>query len=241
MELKRTRPAPEMIDLRTDQSEPIPDDVEKFSITVSDCLDQNRTANIFKLLGMTLKMGLEGDVAEFGVFRGETSLAICKFLEKLDLTGKKLHMFDTFTGLPDPSPQDLAGATLESWEHYDQYSSSERAVRAFLHGHEGRFFIHAGVFMDYLSFQAPLCLAHIDPDLYEGVQDAVYICEHAMVDHGVIIVDDYMTSWNGVTEACDEIDMTKWKLLGKGHGQFCAMRIGSSDADVTDDILVSDI
>jgi len=30
-------------------------------------------------------------------------------------------------------------------------------------------------------------------------------------------------------------------LLGKGHGQFCAMRIGSSDADVTDDILVSDI
>tara|TARA_B100000787_G_C16142127_1_gene272492 strand:- start:21 stop:842 length:822 start_codon:yes stop_codon:yes gene_type:complete len=48
---------------------------------------------------------IEGDIFEFGVFRGNSLLAMALLLKKLG-SGKKVYAFDTFSGFPDYSALD---------------------------------------------------------------------------------------------------------------------------------------
>ena len=79
--------------------------------------------------------------------------------------------------------------------------------------------------MDYLTWDVPLAFAHIDPDLYQGVADALEICTNNMPRGGGIVIDDYDSDWTGVRIAVERhLDLDKWQILGATKGQLAAMR-----------------
>ena len=48
---------------------------------------------------------LPGDVAEFGVYSGGSAYIIATFIA-INAPGKRLHLFDSFEGLPSKGPMD---------------------------------------------------------------------------------------------------------------------------------------
>lgn len=194
-------------------------------LDASHSLTVPKLAVIFRILGIVIDNNIPGDLAEFGVFRGETSLCMVKFLESIDAAHRRVHMFDTYQGLPDPEPVDLGDISPDAWRHYEEYYGSIRAVEALMIGYEEAYTMYVGKFSRYLRFDIPLAFAHIDPDLYDGVKDALHICTNVMSTGGVIVIDDYDTSWTGVKAAVDEhLDPLQWHTLMVGNGQYVARR-----------------
>jgi hypothetical protein len=184
------------------------DEVEAVHVRCSSALPMARTIPLFKALCESLRYGPKGDIAEFGVFRGETAKEIIHIVRYLDFNKVKIHLFDTFAGLPDPHLHDLAMVpNSEEWEHWEQYYASENVVRKTLWEYEDDkdYCLHKGLVADTgKNFNTPLSFAHIDCDLYEGTRDSLEVCNRVIVPTGVVVIDDFNTEWVGVTQAVRE-------------------------------------
>ena len=167
-------------------------------------------------------LGQPGDVAEFGVFRGETSRAFCDALAERG-SAKRVHLFDTFAGLPADGPEDGERNAVGI------YKATAEEVRATLRGCRN-YQLHGGLIGTYVGvFAQPLCFAFVDVDLYQGTKDALAICDRVLVPGGRIVIDDYdRGSWPGVKPAVDRwLDPTRY-CCWTDHGLYFAERL--SDA-----------
>jgi hypothetical protein len=164
-----------------------------------------------KAIGRLRERGHEfGDYLEFGVSRG-TSLA-CMFhaLKGENVSHVRLIGFDSFEGLP---PE----ASTEGWMPGD-FSSTEHATRRYL-SKKGvdlaRVRLVKGWFKDTLNQETKqhfglkkASLVMIDCDIYSASRAALFFCEPLIVDHAVILFDDW--GWRekvgevGQKEAFDE-------------------------------------
>ncbi len=136
---------------------------------------------------------IAGDIAEVGVAYG----ASAKLLSLQLPEGKHLHLFDTFDGLPEPSPADGArfyrGEFKSNLEQVRNYVGSER-----VHYYPGLFPATAGsVSGQMFSF------VHLDADLYESTLAAFQFFYPRLSPGGIILCHDYMSA-SGVVKAVDE-------------------------------------
>ena len=137
---------------------------------------------------------LEGDVAEVGVWRGG-----CGKLFSKCLPDKKIHLFDTFCGMPsaDPDKDDHQEGDLKVDLH---------DVKSFLDGCNVEF--HVGVFPETITEELEtktFRLAHIDVDIYQSVKDAAEFFYPRMSVGGVMVFDDYgAATTTGARIAVDE-------------------------------------
>lgn len=142
---------------------------------------------------------LEGDIAEFGSYRGGSAGLILRSIP----TVKRLHVFDSFEGMPDVSTED-------NFHKKGDFSDTvEDRVRAGLDSIGNNFVMHVGFFSKTIpEFPDPdekFCLSHIDADLYDSILDALEFTYPRMVQGGVMIFDDYgAPSCEGAKKAVDE-------------------------------------
>jgi O-methyltransferase len=145
---------------------------------------------IFSLVRNTLK--LPGELAEVGVYMGASARMIHDAGDK-----RPLHLFDTFEGLPLPSPVDVTFQGGECCALYDEvlpYIANLDNV----HIYPGIFPGTSGPVEDRrFSF------VHLDIDLYEGTLGALEFFYPRMVPGGVILSHDYIVL-EGVTKAFHE-------------------------------------
>ena len=125
-----------------------------------------------------------GDYAEVGVFRGSSARLICE--GKGD---RRLHLFDTFTGLPEGSPVDRGVFRPH------QYACDRQSVEEYLASFPGVFF-HEGLFPESTRGVANVenaryALAHFDVDLYESTRACLEFFYPRMTPGGVIVSHDY--------------------------------------------------
>ncbi len=116
---------------------------------------------------------------------------------------KKIFLFDTFEGLPEPTADDPAaahewvgkcrGGLDEVQELFDKLSISDYAV-----------FVK-GTFDQTLQGNAPsqIALLHLDADWYESTRVCLDALWDRLVPGGIMQVDDYGT-WDGCRKAIDE-------------------------------------
>jgi O-methyltransferase len=123
--------------------------------------------------------GLPGDVAELGVFRGGTAKLIGHFAP-----GARLHLFDTFTGIPEddaaPAGHHRRGDFPSDVEDVRRYLSNPNAI------------FRVGVFpatapRDGVRFR----LVHIDGDILQTTEAALDWFGRRMVPGGIIVLDDF--------------------------------------------------
>ncbi|MCX5646868.1 MAG: class I SAM-dependent methyltransferase [Phycisphaerae bacterium] len=147
-------------------------------------------------------LALEGDVAEVGVYRGGSARLLANTLRG---SGKTLHLFDTFTGLPPSDPKrDIYqeghfGDTTE--DEIARYLADMAYVR-----------IYSGLFpkTGYVIASTRFCLVHVDVDIYRSVKDCCEFFYPLLVRGGVIVFDDYgFVKTPGARQAVDEFFSTQ--------------------------------
>lgn len=145
---------------------------------------------------------LPGEMAEAGVYQGGSAKLICHAKN-----ATRLHLFDTFEGLPEVSDRDTRFGK-RFWTRNQFGNTSEESVRAYLrdypevHVHKGQFPATAGPVTD-----TRFSFVHLDVDLYESTLECLKFFYPRLVAGGVLLTHDYHT--DGVRAAFDEF------LIGK--------------------------
>jgi O-methyltransferase len=179
---------------------------------------------------------LGGDICEFGVAQGATSALLAYEIKDTD---KKIWLFDSFEGLPEPSEKDILIhdiCGLGSMEAYKgEMSCPEDMVRARLADigfPPDRTRIVPG-FLEETIHNADLpqkvCFAYIDFALYEPTLVALQYLDKVLVQGGIIGIDDYDYFSKGVKTAVDEFYHSRkgdYEMIVplKSAGPFCFLQ-----------------
>lgn len=150
-------------------------------------------------------------IAELGVYKGGTAM-----LMRHAAPLRPLHLFDTFDGHPDSS---------RAMDNEGSHPAKRFADARLPYFPEGRVTYHVGEFPESVEGMSlpPLCLVHIDADLYDSVRAACRIFWLALEHGGYLVFDDYgFPDCVGAKRAVDEwvaVDPAARKLVLPGTGQ----------------------
>lgn len=177
-----------------------------------------RLAQTAKSVRYAVENNVEGDFVEVGVWRGGNAILAKLLLSELG-SNKQVHLFDTFSGMTEPQPNDLVQTTglgahrkyarLQKETHNEWVYASLDQVR--------KNFIEAGTNLDGVNFvegdvietleksfePERICVLRLDTDFYESTRKEMEILYPRLSDKGVLILDDY-GSWTGARQAVDE-------------------------------------
>lgn len=136
---------------------------------------------------------LDGDVAEVGVYKGESAKLLAELFKD---TQKSILLFDTFEGLP--------GETSKLRPETTFADTSVDEVKKYLDSYP-RIEFHQGYFPDSAApVTNQFSLVHLDADLAETMEAGLEFFYPKMVMGGAIVMDDYRSKyWPKVTEIVD--------------------------------------
>jgi len=165
---------------------------------------------------------LPGDAVELGCNVGMTSSYIKRLLNRC-ATGKKLHVYDSFEGLPPKTAED--GAT--PCDKGASAVSIEMFKKTFIDADVGLPEIHEGFFGNIPDNEYPdeICFAFFDGDFYSSIMDSFKKVYHKMTPGGIILIHDYeYEPFPGVKKACDDFLKDKPEKVVKGMNGIGIMR-----------------
>lgn len=120
---------------------------------------------------------LPGDLVECGCFKGGSAVNLSRLAA---LTGRRLHLFDSFEGLPAPQAGDKEHLVLSELQFHTYeggaYAGSLKEVQDNIrkYGVLDVCEFHKGFFNDTLpGFDAQLVFAYVDADLTSSVRDCL--------------------------------------------------------------------
>ncbi len=144
---------------------------------------------VFMTVKKTLKV--EGDIAEVGVFRGGSAKIICEAKGH-----RRLHLFDTFEGIPHVSEIDRV--------YKGQLAASPEDVKNALREY-GNVHVYKGVFPETAGpiVDKKFSFVHLDVDAYESTRNCLKFFYSRMTVGGTIISHNY-GDIIGVRKAFDE-------------------------------------
>lgn len=147
------------------------------------------------ILGCLLKTkDIDGDVLEMGCANGETSIYLERVIQ-LEMPHKKLHLYDSFQGLPEPSQYD--GSHFKKGQ---MRCSKEDVIRRFDRIPE----IHEGWF-DRQEYPDDISFAFLDGDFYESILVSLQKVYPRLSPGGIITIHDYTKeTLPGVRKACKD-------------------------------------
>ncbi len=208
---------------------------------------EGRTALLARLLGTGISQSMylldqlhstlqeAGDVCEFGVAQGATSALLANEIRAI---GKRLWLYDTFTGLPKPSPKDqlkddiFGLGSIERYEGEMRCDAEEVRTRLSDIGFpEDRFAVRAGLVEATLTPEngpAKVCFAYVDFDFYAPILHALDYLHHHLSPGGRVMVDDYDFFSTGAKTAVDEFmqrhrNAYRLTLPRRFAGHFCML------------------
>lgn len=142
---------------------------------------------------------LEGDMAEVGIYQGGSAKLICEAKGN-----RKLHLFDTFEGLPDVSEIDKNFEDIDFLHTKDINNTTIESVQKYLEKYDNVFF-YKGKFPDTAEPIKDLVFSfvHLDADLYESTLNGLKFFYPRLLKGGIIISHDYVTI-KGVRKAFED-------------------------------------
>jgi O-methyltransferase len=162
-------------------------------------LDDMRLETLLKLAREVHAAGVPGDFVECGVWKGGSAAVLASTMARHD--NRRIWLFDNFTGMPEPGPQD--GEEARGYEGLCRGSEDEvrdALLRAAVPLRRAVFRI--GQFSETLSWELPseIALLHVDSDWYLNVLSCLRALYPRVTDGGFVILDDF-GHWEGTREA----------------------------------------
>ncbi|MBI9061606.1 MAG: class I SAM-dependent methyltransferase [Marinilabiliaceae bacterium] len=165
--------------------------------------DKNRYYSLWLQLQRISKNNIPGDLAELGVYKGETAKLIHHLIPDRDL-----FLFDSFSGLPKQViREDCDGTVRPQTVKFDNTTPDE--VVKYIKGNE-KIIVKEGIFPETAKGLENKIFAfvHIDADLYQSTLDALLFFYPRLSPGGMILIHDYNHNWEGVEKAINEFSIT---------------------------------
>ena len=160
----------------------------------------------YDLARVTLARGIPGDFVECGVFAGSSCAIMaraildhnfeCQAREQRGKTNARVHLFDSFAGIPKPGPHDDPAQVREG-----EAACSLAQVKANMQkwGIPSEVLVyHAGLFSDTVPhaaqgahFGGKIAFLRLDGDLYESTKVCMEHLYPLVSKGGYVICDDY--------------------------------------------------
>ncbi len=176
-----------------------------------------RMFGLYQAVDYVSRAGVPGDFVECGVWRGGSSMNAALTLKSHGDTSRKLYLYDTYEGLPEPSSLDVdyRGETAATkWNAlrrgagsewcYSGIDEVERNMASTGYPSEHVVFV-AGKVEDTIPETVPerIAVLRLDTDWYESTRHELIHLYPKLVSGGVLILDDY-GHWQGARRAVDE-------------------------------------
>jgi len=161
---------------------------------------------------------IHGDFVECGVWKGGSMLAAALTPDSLYNHDRDLYLFDTFSGMTNPTEEDIDISGINATDLLSQEERNEESNIWCLAGvaevkktmakscyPEKQIHYVAGDVLDTLNDKAPekIALLRLDTDWYESTKHELEVLFPRLVTGGVLIIDDY-GHWKGAKKAVDE-------------------------------------
>jgi hypothetical protein len=153
---------------------------------------------------------IKGDFAEFGVFKGHTTIEAWKASRRHGLSDMRFWLFDSFEGLPEVGGEDTGGP-FETGEFSFGRKEFERNLRRFGVDPD-RLEIVPGYFdetLPGLGTERKFSVVWIDCDLYESTVPVLEWLTGRLVDGAVVCFDDWFT-FNGKPDKGEQKATAEW-------------------------------
>lgn len=174
---------------------------------------------LFDAVKYILSNNIPGSFVECGVWRGGSSMLIAKMLSNRNITDRKIYMYDTYEGMPEPESidKDFTGidASVLMKENED---NKEESVWCLAQLENVRInMLSTGFPIEKIQFikgkvedtlaenlpQEKIALLRLDTDWYESTKHELLHLYPLLTANGVLIIDDY-GHWEGCRKAVDE-------------------------------------
>ena len=150
--------------------------------------------NTYDLAQLAIRNRIPGDFVECGVYGGAQCAVMARAIMDNEhrAFARRVHLFDSFTGIPKPGPNDLgwthpegtSACSLESCKaHMKEWSIPDELL-----------VWHPGLFTETLKktrFENQIAVLRLDGDLYESTLVCLEQLYPLVPPGGYIIVDDY--------------------------------------------------
>jgi O-methyltransferase len=152
------------------------------------CLNIEQGVNLWFLLNEVLSLGIPGDVVELGSLTGMTAAVMARTLQERG-SDRTLWLFDSFKGLPVPTPEDGNCPLIPENFATDPAYTRDRFATLGLPQPA----IIDGWFCDTLEKHLPpcICFAHLDADLYSSTCQGLTAIYPRLAPGAIVLVDDY--------------------------------------------------
>lgn len=179
----------------------LPTLLQKYPL-VSDQIELDELSVLLSELEKVLAADIRGDVVEFGCYVGTASL----FMQRLIAgSNKRLHVYDSFEGLPQKSDRDQSPAGKQ-FAQGELAASKDKLIKNFKQANLPLPVIHKGWFDRIRPSDIPeqIAFAFLDGDFYQSVMDSLKLIWPRLSPGAVVIVDDYQSeSLPGARRAVD--------------------------------------
>lgn len=166
-----------------------------------------RLSNLYRRVQRIIEDRIPGHIVECGCGRGGSAalLAIALRDAQCPPADRKVWLYDTFEGLPEPTMADPDYEEAKQWTgtcrgELDSISELMTSL-----GLADRAIYVKGLYQDTLpnAMCFPIALLHIDCDWYESTKTCLNELYAEVSPGGIIQIDDYLT-WRGCRKAVDE-------------------------------------
>jgi O-methyltransferase len=174
-------------------------------------IDMSAPSKMYHVL-MELKRavcaGIPGHVVELGCYAGGTTVQMRRLLDVLGQGSRELHVYDSWEGVPDPTPQDVPTmAGVPGFGRGTCAAPREAFERTFAHEGLPLPHVHSGWFASIPDDQypAPIAFAFFDGDMYSSILDSFGKVYPKLSRGARVVIDDY--EWErlpGVKTACQD-------------------------------------
>jgi hypothetical protein len=195
----------------TDEEKKTISTVKPFTMTSLD-----RLIALVNAVTYIVKNRIPGDIAECGVWRGGSMMAVALTLLSLDDRSRSLYLFDTYDGMSPPTNDDqrMDGVSAQELLSHDEKGTGlwcyagldDVSANMLSTGYPGdRIHLVKGKVEDTIPHTSPqqLALLRLDTDWYESTKHELVHLYPLLCANGILIVDDY-GYWKGSRKAVDE-------------------------------------
>lgn len=172
---------------------------------VSDQVEYAELEVIVRELERVLSTDVPGSVIEMGCYNGTTSLFLARLLAQ-HASQRELHVYDSFSGLPEKLPQDNSPAG-EQFKAGELHASKQTLIRHFKQAGLQLPIIHKGWFEELNDKDLPsqIAFAFLDGDFYSSIKASLQLITPHLAPGSRILIDDYHTeALPGAKRATDE-------------------------------------
>ena len=179
----------------------LPDDPVDRTITEFEPCDLVRRDMLILLLRTILERKVPGELADLGVYQGQTARLFHHYLPE-----RPLHLFDTFTGFAESDVLSESKKTGLKVRPEFADTSVETVLRRVASRRPENVIIHAGFFPATVPAnwqEKQFAFVHLDADLYEPILAGLQYFYPKVPTGGMIVVHDY-NAWPGARRAVTE-------------------------------------